>query len=137
MTAYLSSNFSDARQLAEINDPAMVTLLAEDGTGLIGYAQLRAGAPPACVPDLHAIELVRLYVDRTRHGSGSAHTLMQAALDAAASRAGAIWLGVWEHNPRAIAFYVKWGFADVGSHTFQLGGDPQVDRIMWRAARAP
>jgi ribosomal protein S18 acetylase RimI-like enzyme len=134
MRAYLSAAFSHTRQLSEINDPAMVTLIAEEGAELIGYAQLRVSAPPSCVPEAQAIELVRLYVDRARHGRGVAHTLMQAVLEAAAARGGAIWLGVWEHNPRAIAFYQKWGFADVGSHTFQLGDDPQVDRLMWRVA---
>jgi ribosomal protein S18 acetylase RimI-like enzyme len=34
------------------------------------------------------------------------HVLQQAA------QAGcdAVWLGVWEHNPRALAFYRKWQF---------------------------
>jgi ribosomal protein S18 acetylase RimI-like enzyme len=41
-----------------------------------------------------------------------------------------MWLGVWEHNPRAIAFYHKHGFVDVGDHVFLLGEDPQTDIIM-------
>jgi len=90
---------------------------------------------PDCVSDRSAIELVRFYVDRSLHGSGVARTLMNAVDAAAASRARTIWLGVWEHNPRAIAFYLKCGFVDVGSHPFQLGRDLQTDRIMSRAAR--
>jgi ribosomal protein S18 acetylase RimI-like enzyme len=49
--------------------------------------------------------------------------------------AGAVWLGVWERNARAIAFYRKCGFADVGSQTFELGSDRQQDRVMWRRVR--
>ncbi len=41
-----------------------------------------------------------------------------------------LWLGVWEHNPRAVAFYRKKGFRVVGDHVFQLGSDPQRDLIM-------
>jgi ribosomal protein S18 acetylase RimI-like enzyme len=85
------------------------------------------------VPDRHAIELVRFYVDAALQGRGLAHTLMQAALSAAAQRARTMWLGVWERNARAIAFYAKWGFIDIGDHVFMLGSDRQTDRIMWRA----
>jgi ribosomal protein S18 acetylase RimI-like enzyme len=41
-----------------------------------------------------------------------------------------VWLGVWEHNPRAIAFYKKYGFISVGEHPFPLGGDLQRDIVM-------
>ena len=59
MDAYLSTAFTPARQLAEIEDTQSVTLLAERQDALIGYAQLRAGEPPACVADRSAIELAR------------------------------------------------------------------------------
>lgn len=58
---------------------------------------------------------------------------MDAALDAARARgAQTFWLGVWERNPRAVAFYAKYGFVRVGEHTFALGGDAQTD---WLFAR--
>jgi ribosomal protein S18 acetylase RimI-like enzyme len=43
------------------------------------------------------------------------------------------WLGVWERNPRAISFYRKLGFMEVGDHIFPLGHDPQRDIIMVRS----
>jgi len=43
-----------------------------------------------------------------------------------------VWLGVWERNPRAMAFYKKFGFGEVGDHVFPLGTDPQRDIIMAR-----
>jgi diamine N-acetyltransferase len=132
MEAYLSYAFSDARQSAEIKDPNTITLLADEDGTLVGYAQLATRMPPLCVPDRGAIELVRFYVDRACHGRGIAQQLMQAVEHAAVARGQAIWLGVWEHNLRAIAFYQKCGFADVGSHEFLLGTDRQTDRIMWR-----
>jgi hypothetical protein len=82
MAVYLSSAFSDARQLAEIDDPDTITLLAEDGTLLVGYAQLRASDhQPACL------------------------------IAAASPRSLTVWLGVWERNTRAIAFYTKWALS--------------------------
>jgi len=40
---------------------------------------------------------------------------------------------VWERNPRAIAFYRKCGFAEVGTHTFVFGTDRQRDLVLARA----
>lgn len=56
---------------------------------------------------------------------------MEAVLTVA-REAGAetVWLGVWEKNPRAIAFYEKCGFRITGSHPFLVGTDLQTDRIM-------
>ena len=62
---------------------------------------------------------------------------MRAAIDeAASSGATAVWLGVWENNSRAIAFYGKFGFVDVGSHEFLVGSDAQTDRVMVRGLEA-
>jgi diamine N-acetyltransferase len=99
--------------------------------GLAGYAQLHRGAPPACVTVRDPIELWRFYVDRAAHGTGVAQSLMAAVRDAAvAAGARHLWLGVREHNPRAIRFYAKCGFVDVGSHDFVLGTNRQTDRVM-------
>ncbi len=37
-----------------------------------------------------------------------------------------LWLGVWEHNDRALAFYARQGFREAGDHVFQIG--QQIDR---------
>jgi len=68
----------------------------------------------------------------TRRGVGSA--LMQVCIDhARKKRHRTLWLGVWDQNPRAIRFYTKWGFRDVGGQTFMLGDDPQQDRVLSRS----
>ncbi|WP_323874012.1 GNAT family N-acetyltransferase [Priestia megaterium] len=41
-----------------------------------------------------------------------------------------IWLGVWEKNKNAIAFYKKQGFVQIGSHSFYMGDEEQIDLIM-------
>lgn len=130
MEAYLAGAFSEAVQRAELSDADTITLVAEDGGKIVGYAQLRLGEPPPCVDGPAPIELVRFYVDRGWHGRGIAQRLMRAVETSAAARGRTLWLGVWERNDRAKAFYVKCGFADVGSHVFQLGSDAQLDRIM-------
>jgi GNAT superfamily N-acetyltransferase len=131
MQAHLARSYGVPQQSAELADPDMVTLLAEQGSSLLAYAQLRRGPPPACVDAAGAIELQRFYVDRPAHGAGVARLLMAAVHEAAAATgARQLWLGVWEHNPRAIRFYEECGFVDVGSQTFVLGADRQTDRVM-------
>lgn len=131
MCAYLDSSFGTPQQKRELDDPAIATLLAEEGDRLVGYAQLRHSETPACVDRPLPIELWRFYVARDRHGTGLAQRLIrEVTVEARAQGAQTIWLGVWEHNLRAQAFYKKTGFVDVGSHPFLLGSDLQTDRIM-------
>ena len=79
------------------------------------------------------LELKRLYVAAAWHGRGVAQALMDAALMAARTcGARTLWLGVWERNPRAAAFYAKHGFRRVGEHTFVLGEDVQTDWLLAR-----
>jgi GNAT superfamily N-acetyltransferase len=131
MAAYLATAFGDVRQREEIEDPEGITLLAEEDGVLIGYAQVRREPPPTGDANGAAVELRRLYVDRPFQGRGLAQRLMHAAEDAARNLGGqTFWLGVWERNARAKAFYAKCGFVDVGSHVFVLGTDVQTDRVM-------
>jgi ribosomal protein S18 acetylase RimI-like enzyme len=135
--AYLASAYGVAQQTRELADPEVVTLLAHRGPVLVAYAQVRRKAPPPCVTHAQPIELHRFYVDRTLHGSGVAQTLMRAVHGAAAAFDGRhLWLGVWERNHRALAFYAKQGFVTVGSTGFQLGADMQTDRVCVAALMA-
>jgi ribosomal protein S18 acetylase RimI-like enzyme len=131
MLDYLASAYGVERQTRELIDPAMITLLAASKDGLIGYAQLRKKGAPACVTHDAPVEIYRFYVDATAHGTGVAQRLMAAAEEAAGDLGGRhLWLGVWERNPRAIAFYTKSGFVDVGTQIFELGSDRQTDRVL-------
>ena len=120
--AYVAETYGVAQQLREIDD----TLVVEDGGALIAFAQLHRSDSP-----YGDVELGRFYVDRAHHGRGIARMLMDAVLAAARTLGGRkLWLGVWEHNPRAIRFYEKCGFADEGSQPFRVGSDVQTDRVM-------
>jgi ribosomal protein S18 acetylase RimI-like enzyme len=99
---------------------------------MAAYAQVRHGSPPPpCVTGPKTFQLWRFYVDRPWIGRGIAQRLMAAARAEAEALGGeTLWLGVWERNLRAMAFYRKCGFVDVGSHPYVVGNDPQTDRIM-------
>ena len=133
MTDYLSSAFSEAQQKAELADPRSIFHIAEVSGVAVGYALLRPGNVPAGVTNDQPIELVRLYVSREYLGCGVGAGLMQVCISEASQLGYRIlWLGVWEHNHRAQAFYRKWDFRVVGTHIFQLGGDAQTDLLMER-----
>jgi ribosomal protein S18 acetylase RimI-like enzyme len=137
MAIYLGRTYGAAQQTAELDDPAMTTIVAEADGLLAGYAQMRAGPAPESVEGHPPIELLRFYVDRAWQGRGLARTLMRAVDDEAARRGAAVlWLAVWERNGRAKAFYRKCGFDDVGSKVFVLGTDRQTDRVMARPLRS-
>lgn len=128
---HCAQRFSAEIQGREISDPQLTTVLAEVAGELAGFAQLRLAHAAACVKGAQPAELHRIYVANAWHGRGVANELM-CAVYAAAARAGSdcIWLGVWERNPRAIAFYRKCGFSVVGDHVFMLGQDQQRDLIL-------
>ena len=133
MDAHCAQAYGESIQAFEIASPAMQTFVSDDRGGLAGYCQLRWAGAPGCVTARRPAELQRIYVDGDYHGRGVAQALMSQVLAAAASGgADVVWLGVWENNPRAIAFYRKLGFERVGEHVFRVGDDPQTDWIMSR-----
>lgn len=134
MASYLAEAFGPAQQARELADPASRFLIAEANGQPTGYAHVKFGPAPAVIAGRRPMEIARIYARQPWLGTGVGATLMDACLREGA-RAGSdvVWLGVWERNTRAIAFYRKWGFVDVGSHVFRLGDDPQRDLLMARA----
>lgn len=133
MAAYAAAAFGEAQQRAELLDADVTVLFAERERGIAGYAMLREGAAPACVAERDALEVARLYAVRAAIGTGVGAALMRACVDEAHARGRrALWLGVWERNARAIAFYERAGFRDCGAQPFLLGRDRQTDRVMVR-----
>ena len=131
MALYLAQSFSVDQQTRELTNRDITTLLVEQDGVPVAYAMLRGGHIPECVTGPDPLELWRFYVDRLWHGRGVAQPLMDR-VNASARERGAktLWLGVWERNDRARAFYAKCGFTDAGEHIFLFGTDPQTDLVM-------
>lgn len=102
---------------------------------LLGFMYLTRGSSEPCVEHLERpVELQRLYIALGAHGKGLGKALSLAA-DERAREQGfkTIWLGVWEENHKAQAFYRKMGYERIGEHVFDVGGDLQTDEIWWKA----
>ena len=126
MDAYCRGHYSEEIQREELVDPEILVLFLEQDGEVVAYSQLRLRAPES--------EIWRFYVDRSQHGRGLAQRLMEESLHALREAgASVVVLAVWEHNPRAIAFYRKCGFEVVGEQPFILGDERQRDLVMSRS----
>lgn len=136
--AYVADSFSPALQAAELTELGGRVLVIEDKrNGLLGYAHVRQTAPPEALAGRYALEISRFYVDRRWHGTGLARVLMSACIAEARSRgADALWLLVYQHNARAVAFYEKSGFRRAGTRPFRLGRRVDDDWVMVRLVAA-
>ena len=133
MTTSRTRSVRDTRPI-ELNEPGGRVLVIEDvKKGLLGFAHLRQTTPPPALDGRFAVEISRFYVDRPWHGRGIARVLMSACIAEARSRgADALWLLVYQHNPRAVAFYEKSGFKRSGTQPFQMGRRTDQDWVMVR-----
>jgi ribosomal protein S18 acetylase RimI-like enzyme len=114
--------FTEARFLAEIEDPELGFFVGESSRQLAGYAVVRPSA--AVIPGSDpAWELNRIYVLKEHQGTGLGDGLMKTALGFARARgARSCWLKVLETNARAMAFYHRWGFEARGREDMDLQG---------------
>ena len=126
---YLKEKFNKKQILDEIQHFKTLFLLVETEGETIGYAKMRQNLIEN--PDETSLEIERIYISKKYHGQKYGAMLMQKCIDLAIEKKfKSLWLGVWEHNPKAINFYQKWGFEIYGEHIFQLGDDAQTDFLM-------
>lgn len=128
---YMRQAFNQEQIAAELSDATSIFLIAEIDNEAAGYSKIIIDTIEPGIVATKPVELSRLYAHQKYLGQGVGQTLMDACFERAKlDRRDVMWLGVWEHNPRAQRFYEKNGFRVVGSHVFQLGKDPQTDLLM-------
>ena len=131
MDKFLKEQFGKEMLMAETGDERNIFLAAETGGALTGYALMRETENPPELGDARAIEIVRIYAGLQCVGKGVGSALMDKCISIAREkRKELVWLCVWEHNRRAIDFYLKKGFERFGVRLFMLGDDPQNDWMM-------
>lgn len=131
LNQYVEKAFTDKQFQQEFDDDANIVFVAVEDDTLTGYLNLRMGKIPDCILDPKSIEIKRLYTDPDRKGQGIGSALMRAAENVAKSMGyTCIWLGVFQKNKLAIAFYEKKGLTIAGEKIFMMGDDPQKDYVM-------
>jgi len=133
---YCAEHFVPGVMAAVIEDPACTVLLAHVGGELAGYAIVKARAAPACVTGPAPMQLWRLYLGAGFIGQGLGARLMDEVHAQARQRGAAtLWLGVYDRNVRAVAFYERFGFTQVGGQEFLFGGQIYIDPVYAAAVR--
>lgn len=131
MRAYTEKHFSPQQTENELKEPFTRFFLCYHAGEAIGYAKLRAVEQPPGLEGKRHIEMERIYVKLAYQKKKAGHALMRTCVEyARGNNYEILWLGVWEKNPRAIAFYIKEGFAQFGEHDFVLGSDVQKDYLL-------
>jgi ribosomal protein S18 acetylase RimI-like enzyme len=131
MEAYAAQSFTRLKLQTELTTNGSSFYFAKVDGKTAGFMKLNTGNAQNEFCDQNSIELERLYISAAYQGKRLGEQLMQFALDIAKQSGHQfIWLGVWEHNIRAIRFYERMGFIQCGSHDFMLGSDRQTDLLM-------
>ena len=132
LLAHCAKNHIPAAYLSYLEKPETRAWLAEvsPGAAPVGYAMLTAPDFPTGLLQPGDLELRRMYLFSKFHGSGAGRGMMELAIASARhQQANRLLLGVHPDNLRAIAFYRKNGFIQIGTRTFQVGASTFEDPV--------
>ncbi|MDO6392003.1 GNAT family N-acetyltransferase [Pontibacter sp. BT731] len=131
MKKYLEEELAVEKLTAELSDQNSEFYFATVDNRVVGYLKVNSGLAQTELKDDNGLEIERIYVLKEYHGKRVGQLLYDHAIHMARQmKAGYVWLGVWEENPRAIHFYKKNGFVEFDKHVFKLGDDEQTDIMM-------
>ncbi|EIF14778.1 PaiA [Bacillus sp. 5B6] len=131
MKAYLENAFRSEQLKKELSNLSSQFYFVYYHDDLAGYVKVNMNEAQSEKMGEDSLEIERIYIRKNhqKHGLGK-YLLNEAVKIATAHNKKNIWLGVWEKNENAIAFYQKMGFVQTGEHSFYMGDDKQVDIIM-------
>ena len=131
MQAYLNSNLTEQKLTNELNTPGSEFYFAWVDDKLAGYLKINTGLAQTELREDSGMEIERIYVLQEYQGKKVGQFLLDNSINLAKEKHKSyLWLGVWEDNSKAIAFYKKNGFVSFDSHTFKLGDEIQTDIMM-------
>lgn len=131
MEAYLKNAFNIDKLTKELNDTNSEFYLLYHNENIAGYLKLNEAPSQTDINDKTSLEIERIYVSSEFQGNGLGRYLMEQAIEKAIERNKKyVWLGIWKKNEKAIRFYKNNGFFEIGTHTFLMGEDVQIDYVM-------
>jgi diamine N-acetyltransferase len=131
MNAYLEKAFNLKQLDDELSNPSSEFFFVTFNNELAGYLKVNINDAQSEDMGSEALEVERIYIKSNFQKHGLGKYLLNKAVEMAKARIKTkIWLGVWEKNENAIAFYKKMGFVEFGAHSFYMGDEEQIDIIM-------
>ncbi|NIK72105.1 MULTISPECIES: N-acetyltransferase [unclassified Paenibacillus] len=131
MKAYLERAFNAEKLEEEWSNPSSEFYFIVCDEEAAGYLKVNVDDAQTEKMGEEALEIERIYIRSGFQRQGLGKHLFDKALEIAIGHhKKKIWLGVWERNESAIAFYRKAGFVQTGAHSFYMGDEEQIDFIM-------
>ncbi|WP_449539724.1 GNAT family N-acetyltransferase [Ferdinandcohnia sp. Marseille-Q9671] len=136
MQAYLEKAFSLTQVEKELSNLSSQFYFIYFSDEVAGYLKINTNHAQSEKMGDEALEIERIYIKKEFQKHGLGKYLLQKAIEFALERnKQKIWLGVWEKNENAIAFYKKMGFVQTGAHSFYMGDEEQTDFIMTKTLK--
>nr|WP_150959465.1 GNAT family N-acetyltransferase [Aneurinibacillus sp. XH2] len=131
MKAYLERAFNLKQLEKELSNRFSQFFFIYSNNEVAGYLKVNTDDAQSEKMGDETLEIERIYVKKKFQKLGLGQYLLNKAMEIAAKHnKKTIWLGVWERNENAIAFYKKMGFVQTGAHSFYMGDEEQLDFIM-------
>lgn len=131
MHAYLEKAFNLPQLEKELSDVSSAFFFVYFHNEVAGYLKVNTNDSQSEEMGDDSLEIERIYIRSKFQKHGLGKNLLNQAMDIAVKQnKRKIWLGVWEKNENAIAFYKKMGFVQTGAHSFYMGDEEQTDFIM-------
>lgn len=129
--AYLERAFNLKQLEKELSNISSQFFFVYLNNEVAGYLKININDAQSEEMSDESLEIERIYIKRKFQKHGLGMYLLNKTIEIAMEfNKKKIWLGVWEKNENAIAFYEKMGFVQTGSHSFYMGNEEQVDFIM-------
>ncbi|MDQ0174237.1 GNAT family N-acetyltransferase [Bacillus chungangensis] len=131
MNAYLERAFNLKQLEKELSNISSQFFFVYFNNEVAGYLKVNTNDAQSEEMGDELLEIERIYIKNKFQKHGLGKYLLNKAMEIAIERnKKKIWLGVWEKNENAIAFYKKMGFVQTGAHSFYMGDEEQMDFIM-------
>lgn len=128
---FVLTEFTPAAFRQRLADPNVEVAIADMNGHLVGYAVIRHGAVCPCDSDAGS-EIQTLYVQPRFARGGVGSMLLDRCRHLVRQRnaTAGVWLSVNARNGRAVAFYRKHGWQQVGSIDFEFSGEKHENHVL-------
>jgi diamine N-acetyltransferase len=131
LNAYLERALNLNQLEKELSNPSSQFFFVYFKNEAAGYLKVNTNGAQSEEMGNESLEIERIYIKSAFQKQGIGKYLFSKAMEVAKeNNKKKIWLGVWEKNENAIAFYKKLDFVHTGSHSFYMGDEEQTDFIM-------
>ncbi|MEK5040438.1 GNAT family N-acetyltransferase [Sporosarcina sp. FSL K6-3457] len=136
MKNYLERAFNAQQLEKELSTISSEFFFVYFNGAVAGYLKVNTNEAQSEEMGDESLEIERIYIKKEYQKHGLGKYLLNKAIEIATDcNKKKIWLGVWERNENAIAFYKKMGFVHTDSHAFYMGDEEQIDLIMTKTQK--